>query len=92
MVLRGAARWISCAVSVVTATLASRFIRGVWVPVTTMVCSCSGSRVSVKSAVARPPSTTLTVSVWLRKPIMRTRTTCDPAGTSSIRYSPVPPV
>ena len=75
-----------------TATLASRLVRGVWVAVTTMVCSWSGSRVSEMSAVARPPSTTLTVSAWLRKPIMRTRTTCDPAGTSSIRYSPVPPV
>ena len=39
VVLLGAAAVISVAVSVVTATLASRFTRGLWVPVTTRVCS-----------------------------------------------------
>ena len=37
--LLGADAVISVGVSVVTATLASRFTRGLWVPVTTRVCS-----------------------------------------------------
>jgi hypothetical protein len=60
VVLRGAAASISVAVSVVTATLASRFIRGDWVPVTTIVWSWSGSRVRVKFWVAVLPADTVT--------------------------------
>jgi hypothetical protein len=48
-VLRGAADWISVAVRVVTATLASKFTRGDCVPVTTIVCSWRGSRCRAKS-------------------------------------------
>ena len=86
--LRGAACSTSCAVSVVTATLASRFCRGDWVPVTTIVCSCSGSRRSEKSWVARSPAATVTLAESGRKPSMRAVTAAVPAGTRGRVYPP----
>ena len=56
-----------------TATLASRFMRGVWVPVTTMVWSCSGFRGEgevLGSGLTR--AVTVTVAESGRNPSMRT--------------------
>lgn len=83
VVLRGAASSTSCELSVVTATLAARFCRGVVVPVTTISVSWSGSRSRVKSWEARSPAATVTVALSGRKPSIRTWSTRVPAGTRS---------
>ena len=59
-------------VSVVTATLASRFILGVCVPVTTKVWSCSGSRWRLKSWLARWSAATVMLAESGRNPSIRT--------------------
>ena len=71
------------AVSVVTATLASRFIRGVWVPVTTRVWSCSGSL--LKGEVLgwpADPAATVTLAESGRNPSIRARTSLGANGYS----------
>jgi hypothetical protein len=89
VVLRGDEAWISVAVSVVTATLASRFMRGVWVPVTTIVCSWSGSCRRVKFWVACPGPETVTLVLSGRKPRRRACNVCVPDGTRVRVYSPL---
>ena len=73
VVLRGDASSTSVAVKVVTATLASRFTRGVEVPVTTIVSSWSGSCRMVKLALACELADTVTLVDSGLKPSSRAR-------------------
>src|SRR6266540_3029951 len=83
---------MSAALSTVVALLVSSFVRGVPVPVTTTASRFNGSDASVKSRVARWPAATATVRVWLRYPMIRTRSAREPTGTSSITYAPFAPL